>query len=366
MRSSVRCCLTTAGAVAGAAILASGLVAATPDFSDAGSEVRAVQLATFAVPQAAPSAALQREFVGYKGRTVAAVAPSVAGAADIATAVAAIPPTYDSAMDPAATSQQVHTAALAATTDPYADPIFGPITRYIENVVAYAYSAGSCIVQWECLVLFGWAVIPGGINVIFISFFTTVYEVIAGLLGLPTQPAASGAPTATAEPNAIIAPTLTKEPVLADSVPLPETTIDTPIRDERVTQTEPVTETQEMPKDTATSPENATETARTDEASTPSTEVNAPTSPASVSPFEATKPAGGPATPRPVVRSSLDASEQFDDLSQRDDSSRPTTSIAAASDEVATDGYSPGTSSSAASPSTSSSSSGSDSSGSDT
>jgi hypothetical protein len=124
----------------------------------------------------------------------------------------------------------------------------------------------------------------------------------------------------------------------------------------QVTPTETVTETSHL-----TSTKKVTETAEANEASTGPRATPNPS--VSASTPKPAKPAGQPATPRPVVRGSLGVGEQLRDLPHRGNGGRQTTRTSAADDEAATVGPSSVASSSAASSSTGSNSSGGDSSG---
>jgi hypothetical protein len=126
----------------------------------------------------------------------------------------------------------------------------------------------------------------------------------------------------------------------------------------QVTPTDTVTETSHV-----TSTKKVTETAKANEASTgPGATPNPSVSASTPKPA---KPAGQPATPRPVVRGSLGVGEQLRDLPHRGNGGRQSTRTSAAGDEAATAGPSSAASSSAASSSTGSNSSGGDSSGGD-
>jgi hypothetical protein len=126
----------------------------------------------------------------------------------------------------------------------------------------------------------------------------------------------------------------------------------------QVAPTETVTETSHV-----TSTKKVTETAKANEASTGPRATPNPS--VSASTPKPAKPAGQPATPRPVVHGSLGVGEQLRDLPHRGNGGRQNTRSSAAGDEAATAGPSSVTSSSAASSSTGSNSSGGDSSGGD-
>ena len=112
-----------------------------------------------------------------------------------------------------------------------------------------------------------------------------------------------------------------------------------------------------------TSTEKVTKTAKAKEASTgPRATLNPSVS---ASTPEPAKPAGQPATPRPVVRGSLGVGERLRDLPQRGNGGRQTTRTSAAGDKAATAGPSSVASTSAASSSTGGESSDGDSCGGD-
>jgi uncharacterized membrane protein YgcG len=360
---SVRSHLTTGGAFASAGILALSLVAAPPDFHGARTEVRAVQLATFALPSAAPSGALLEKFISNHAQSAVPVAGVAAGsAADIATAIGTTPLALDPATDPAINRQQVNNAALAPTTTAYdwtQDPILGPIISFALGVLLVLPAAVLVVLACSVCALFN--VVSSWIRSIFAD--------------LTPLPAASGASTATADPSATTTRTSTSDPRLSNSVPAtattagpanaapaikigkadvspPVTSTDTPTRTKQVTST-----------GTATSMEDVTETVETNEASTGPTAVNAPQPSAGAFTSGPAKPTVRPATPRPAVRGSLGVGEQLRDLPHRGNGVHPTTQTAAAGHGAATAGSSSVGSSSAASSSTGSNSSGGGSSG---
>jgi hypothetical protein len=202
------------------------------------------------------------------------------------------------------------------------------------------------------------------------------------LIGLP-PPVSIPVPVTTATPKPPDAHTAT-EPVKADVSPQmtpPETVTETGQAKTgtgvslQVTVTEAVSKTGQAtstktkteahqaasrPTPTRTNPATAS-AAGASELSTRAT----PNPSVSASTPKPAKPAGQPATPRPVVRGSLGVGEQLRDLPHRGNGGRHTTRISAAGDGAATAGPSSVASSSAASSSTGSNSSGGDSSGGD-
>jgi hypothetical protein len=143
------------------------------------------------------------------------------------------------------------------------------------------------------------------------------------------------------------------------------TSIDTPTQTEQVTSTGAARGTQQMLTDTASSTTKATETARADisrqvtatetvtetgdvtsttkatetatagEASAGPTAASAPEPSADASISEPVKPTVRPATPRPVVRSSLGLGERLRDRPHRGNSGRPSTRTAPSSEPTA-------------------------------
>src|SRR5258708_30292147 len=88
---SVRCHLATGSALASAGILALGLVAAPPDSDGARTEVRAVQLAAWALPSAAHLGVLEK-LISNRAQTVLPVTRvAVGGAADVPAVVVKTP-----------------------------------------------------------------------------------------------------------------------------------------------------------------------------------------------------------------------------------------------------------------------------------
>ena len=200
---SVRSHLAAGGAVAGAGILALGLVAAPPDTNGARVDALAVHLAAFALPPVAHSSALPGKVIVNQAKAVIPVIPTVVhgGAADVGATGVKTPVTFDSAIDPAINSQQVNNAALAATTPGFdwnrdVLPILGPI------------------------ILFGGI----AIGLFVVAPLIYVYDLIAGVLGLPTftewQLGQAGASMATADVQPTIATSLTNDPPLLQSATL--------------------------------------------------------------------------------------------------------------------------------------------------
>jgi len=163
-----------------------------------------VQLAAFARPPAAPSAALLEKFISNQARTVVSVTPVVVGgAADITTAVVTTPLSFDSEVDPATDSQQVNNAALSATTTAFdLGAILGPL---INNPIVGP------------VVLFG-AIAFGFLVVLPVEWFIqTSYDFVRSLFGLPPMLLPlPGTITATADANATTGPAaLLSSPALA-------------------------------------------------------------------------------------------------------------------------------------------------------
>jgi hypothetical protein len=181
MRPFVRPRLTTGVTIASAGILALSLVTAPPHVNVARTEVRAVQIAAFALPPAA----LLEKFMGNQAQTVLPVIPVVGGgAADIITAditnklpfVQPVKPsasptqatgvTAQSEIDSANDSQQGNTALAAALVPD--GVITDPILR---SIIA---------------VFFFFVVIP--VFGVLLFFFPPTFPAAAALSALPEPP----------------------------------------------------------------------------------------------------------------------------------------------------------------------------------
>jgi len=125
---------------ASAGILALSLVAVPPDFDDAKTEVRAVQLASFALrPEVLSGAPLQR-FVSNQAETLLAVSPVVtSGGPSITTAVVRVQRPSDSAGEPQVNNQRADNAALAATpAAPNLNEIIAPLISIVGPIILFA------------------------------------------------------------------------------------------------------------------------------------------------------------------------------------------------------------------------------------
>jgi len=181
MRPFVRPRLTTGVTIASAGILALSLVTAPPHVNVARTEVRAVQIAAFALPPAA----LLEKFMGNQAQTVLPVIPVVGGgAADIITAditnklpfvqpvqssgspTQATGVTAQSEIDSANDSQQGNTALAAALVPD--GVITDPILR---SIIA---------------VFFFFVVIP--VFGVLLFFFPPTFPAAAALSALPEPP----------------------------------------------------------------------------------------------------------------------------------------------------------------------------------
>jgi hypothetical protein len=296
-RMSIRSHVTAAGALAGAGILTLALVVAPPDSDGARTEVRAVQLTALAVSPAQFRGALEK-FISNRIPAVAPVAPVVKGGGGTA------PVTVKSTAGPATNTQKVETAALAAAPNPLAisGGIFAPIVAVV-----------------GILLLFG----PLIVLVILACPICAIVNELSYFLPLPTLPLAAAVPTAMVEAEATSTPELTNEPVMKKvSASLAAT--------EEPAEAPPVTKTRKV--DVA-SPTVSTEPVT--EYETLPTAVNESEQAGSES-TSAAKPAKQPETPRPVVRDSLDASEQLPDRPHRGKGDHPMGKTAAAVDEAAT------------------------------
>jgi hypothetical protein len=349
---SVRSHLAAGGAVAGAGLLALGLVAAPPDTNGARADIRPLQLTAFALPPAAHSAALLGTFIVNQAKADVPVIPTVVpgGTTDVIAAGVPTPVTFDSAIDPAIT-QQVNNAALAAATPAFdwnrdVMPILGPIILF-------------------CGIAIGLFVVAPLIY---------VYDVIAGVLGLPTftewQLGQAGASIATADATATTTATLTSDPPLSQSAPVltakdgpaeaapaietGKADVSPPVasagptdaNDHMSTDTATLTDTpihtkQLTSTDTAAATKNLTDTTKADQPSTEPTAVNDPKPSAGASTSESAKPSIRPATPRPVVRGPFGVLEKLRDPSHRRNGGEPTTHAAPTTDKAATTGSNP-------------------------
>ena len=343
--SSVRRHLDVGGAVASAAVLALSLVTATPDVHDAGTEVRAVRLAGFALPSPAYLAALET-FTGNQAQIVAPIikvaaddAAEIPAAVVVRTPAASVttPLTFGSTEDPTINSQQPNKVAMAEATA--ADPW---------NLDWLWATLGG-------ITVFGVFVVGIVVGVV-VATLNSVYQAIADFLGLPTEPAAAGASTAAVQANATAAPTLTSDPPVSDSVsvatatagpadPAPTaetgksgvspavTSIDRRTETEQVMTMEPATGNEQVTTDTATSTtDEVTETGKADETSTEPTPTSAREPSASAPRSVPAKPTARPAMPPPMVRGSLELREHVRDLAHHGNGGRPTTRTPAAGD----------------------------------
>jgi hypothetical protein len=338
---AVRVRLSAVGAVGGAGILVLGLVTAPPDSNNARTEIRTLRLSAFTRPLATPPREFLRIATSAALLTVVPVASAVPGdAADITAGKLLMPLAFSSTKDstpepedPVTNRQDVtdnaavavpNNAALAvpnnaAVAVPAA--VLDPINAVLGPILAFAFLA----------LLFG-VLLPAGYLV------GQFYRITEGWSPLSAPLALSGVSVATAEANATSDPTLMNESPVSDSAPVATakeglseaaSTAET----ERVTSMKHSARAEQVSTSMPTSTKDVTETAASDEASTETT--SAPASSASASTSESAKPAGRRATPRPVVRHSLDGGEQLGDLGHRRNGGHPTTRRVAVNDEAA-------------------------------
>lgn len=318
---SVRTYLTSGGAVASAGILALGLVAIPPD-ATARTEVRAVQLTAWTLPEVAEGwGALVREVTGRRTQP-AILETSGGGAADVPAAVAntstgerTVPPRVVASTDVPTLRQEATASALAATPAALALP--APIAAFL-----------------GVLVLFG----PLIVLVILACPPCAVINFLSYFLPIPTIPLAAAAATATVEEPATVAPELTSDPS-SDAPAVPVVSNDKRTGSERGSATETTTSTDQKSAET---PKDVTEPVATEPAPKEQGAVDDTEAPVDVT--EPTKPAEPPATPRPVVRDSLGAEKKTSDPSHRGTGGRATTEEPAGS-RAATAGSSPADSS---------------------
>jgi hypothetical protein len=319
---SVRRHLTMGVTFASASILTLGLVTVPPEVDVARTEVRAVRLAAFPLPQGA-SLALD-QFIRDQAQSFVAVAKVAGGgAADIPDAVlkvpmaATAPVTVDSSTDPATNPQNADATALAATTTALAIPsVFAPIAAVL----------GILLLFGPLIVLVILACPPCAlINVLsYIPSFFGIY------LPVPVLPLAAATTADVAEIDATVAPTLTSDPPLQgnetekNDVPEPVTSIDKRTRAEDAESTDTV--------------QDVTETVAVEGVSTAPTTVSDPVSGEDAS--ELTKPSEPkkPTTPRPVVRNSLGAGERVREAAKDESSSATAPSEGSPSTERKTSG----------------------------
>jgi hypothetical protein len=268
----------------------------------------------------------------------------------------------DSAIDPATNSQQVNIAPLAAT-EPAFDwnrdvlPILGPI------------------------ILFGGI----AIGLFVVAPLIYVYDLIAGVLGLPTftewQLGQAGASIASDDATATTAATLTSDSPLSEPAPVisakegpaepapaietgtkddspPEastkstnanaqmstdtaTSTDTPTRTEQLPATEPAAGHEQTSTDTSAATKDLTVITKADEPSAEPKAVGAHKPSAGASTSESAKPLVRPMVPRRVVGGSLGMVEKSRDLPHRRNGAEPTTNTGPTGEKAATTGGNP-------------------------
>lgn len=358
--------VTTGGAVAGAGILALGLVAAPPHVDAIDTEVRAVQLSVLSLPPAAHLRAFE-SLIGEQLQLVVRGAEVVVGGpADIPAAAKPTPTVRvttpmaldsgidaplvsDSGNDRTTNTPMLASAALAASTGDYdwtQDPVLYPIISFGLGVLLFVVPVILAFVLWPVLPLL---------------------QAIQDLFQPPAQPAVDGASIATVDVNGAEAPQFTTGPLphlssvdaatsksvnpeatagrgqagvaVAVKATEPETST------EQMTSTDP-TSGNEIPPGAVTSTVDVTEYVEVEQVSTEATVVDVPDPPAGAVPSEPGKPAGRAATPRPLVRDSLGLGEKLRDRLQSADGARPTTRPAEAGDGADKGGPSTGASSS--------------------
>jgi len=348
-RSTFRTRLAAGGAVAGAGILALGLVVVTPDFNHARTEVRHVQLTALALPSPAQWRALG-EFLHDQDQSVPPVKGTVGGTADVPGAAAKLPTeggttagTLDSAIDPAPNTQTLGVAALAEPTA--AASILDPILGIVSPILGLLLNPGA-------LLLFG----PIILLVVLACPPCAIFNFVTGLIGsflvdLAPVAAVAAAPVATFEAKAT-GTTMTDEPVLSDV----STTATAAERSSDASRAPNSKKPDELPAESAaqdeqtsaetvTSTKDVTETVKTDEVSTDSTAASAAEPSASDDASAPAKPKARLETPRPVVRDSLGSDEQRPGLGHRGNASVKTESSSAAkssADTSSTEGKSSG------------------------
>ncbi len=233
-------------------------------------------------------------------------------------AIAVNPPAFDLALDPATNSQKIRDAALTAV-GAILKPLLGnPITSPIIGPILLFGGLGVLILA-----------------VVIIRVVDQVQRAISGLVGsLPALPLLRTTSATTTDVEATVTPTLTSDPQVSD--PAPATlTVEKEGVSPSVTSIDPSTPTKRLRSTTAESAKDLTETVEVDEVPSGLTTLSAPESSADVPTSEPAKPAVRRATPRPVVRHSLDGGEQLRDLGHRRNGGHPTTRRVAVNDEAA-------------------------------
>ena len=185
---SVRPYLTACGAVATAGVLVLSTVAAPPELQDTRAEVRAVHLTGFAVPPTKTWGAILEKLSSNQARTAILVNP-VGGAADVTSVVmtthtAGVTKSCES--DPAPTPNTVDAVILAATPTATLAAILAPLIN--NSIVGPVLLIGAIVLVFLVILPVGW-------------FIGTVYESIAGVLGLPPTLPLPGTVGATCRPN---------------------------------------------------------------------------------------------------------------------------------------------------------------------
>lgn len=325
---SIRAYLNAGGALAGAGILALGLVTAPPDSHGARAEVRAVQFSSFALPAVATLTAFEK-FLSIQYPTD--------GPADIpaallktANAGATTALTFDTPNDSATSNQEVEAAALASPTAAasIADPILGivsPILGLLTNPAALLLFA-------PIILLVVIACPPCAL----VSFATGIIQ--SFLIGLTPVPAVALAATTAVDETATAAASL-RVPTTPDPVTPANTPADaTPAVENGEADAPPsVTSTKDV-------------TDKTDQESTEPEAVSTPESAAAEARSEPVKPKVRLATPRPVVRDSLDVSKQLPDQPHRAKGGRPTSETTGADGAATSESSSTATQSGDSSP----------------
>jgi len=311
--NAIRTHLTTGSAVAGASILALGLVIATPDDHGARNEVRAVQLAARTLPTAAERwDASLREFIRNRIEPVAnevsggRSADAPAAVVNSSTARVTTPPRMVSSTGPAVNFQKADATTLAASTTALAIPsIFAPLEAVL----------GVLILFGPLIVLVVLACPPCAV-INFLSYF----------LPIPTVPLVAAATTATVEESTTVAPGLTSDTpqqtteIEESDTSAPAVSDDKRTGVERGSLTEPKTSDEQMATETV---KDVTENVAPQQEPTEKSTVS--DAEAQADNPEPTKPVSPQTTPRPVVRDSLGTEKKTSEPSHRGTGGRATT-----------------------------------------
>jgi hypothetical protein len=294
---------TTGGAIVSAGILAVGLVIATPEPTHARIEVRPVHLTALALSPSAYLGALQRFII--KG--VPAPAPVGPAAKPNGADVSSF--SSVDATGPTTKTSNVAAAALAAPIA--AASILDPILGIVSPILGLLTNPAALLLFAPIILLVVVACPPCAL----INFVTTIFQ--SFVIGLTPVAAVATAATlkteSTVEPMSTVEPPLDSGPSLKDAPAIDARGVEKKRADDgaqeeyRKTTSEPVTPA-----------EGVTETATTEQESTPPKDADGSESTTPDPKPEPEESHKQQATPRPVVRHSLAGDERQSDPPHRD------------------------------------------------